>query len=326
VTEKTILGHAQIARLKDRTVDTSGERNLRTLVVVVAVSVAFCLSACGMYVPELQDIATGYTDSTPFVNDVVYNVTCEVRNAVHDLYADYAGRDEISFLDNWGAQIDLTLTVNENSSVAPATQFFPIGQPKNWMFNWGVNANVNPSATRTDTVSYFYSISELKNSPPCIWRPNGPMLLETDLKFKEWLYDAVGVKITGAASLPAGAAPAGGAASAPSGASGGTKPTNVLTHTVTFVLTTSGGVTPQWALRNASFIHVPVNLGRMRTNTMLVTLGPTAQAPTKDGKKGTTLQLAPTALNKALAQNIATAITNTLNNCGLLSTTGSPTC
>jgi hypothetical protein len=295
---------------------------LKTLGVVLAAFTAFGLSACGTYVPELQDFWSGYPDSLPYVNDIVDNTTCEVRDAVHDLYTRYAGQPEIAFLDNWGAQIDLTLTVNENSSVAPATQFFPIGQPKNWMFNWGVNANVNPSATRTDTVSYFYPISELKKYK-CPWRPSGAMLLESDLKFKEWLFDAVGLRITGVASLPTGAAPAGHAASAPSGPSGGTKPTNVLTHTVTFVLTTSGGVTPQWVLRNASFIHVPVNLGRIRTNTMLVTLGPTATTPTKEG---TTLQLAPTALNKALAQNIATAITNTLNNCGLLSTTGSPTC
>ena len=270
--------------------------------------------------PELQDFTSGYTDSLPYVNDVVTNIYCEVRDAVYYLYHSDYPHEQYAFLDNWGAQIDLTLTVNENSSVAPATQFFPIGQPKNWMFNWGVNANVNPSATRTDTVSYFYPISELKKYK-CPWRPSGGMLLESDLKFKEWLFDAVGLKITGEASLPAG-----GAASAPSAASGSAKPTNVLTHTVTFVLTTSGGVTPQWVLRNASFIHVPVNSGRIRTNTMLVTLGPTAPAPSKDGKKGTALQLAPTALNKALAQNIATAITNTLNNCGLLSTTGSPTC
>jgi hypothetical protein len=277
---------------------------LRTLGAVLAVSATLGLGACGTYVPELQDFWSGYPDSLPYVNDIVDNITCEVRDAVYDLYAGYAG-DQISFLDNWGAQIDLTLTVNENSSVAPTTQFFPIGQPKNWSFNWGVNANVNPSATRTETVSYFYLISELRKYK-CPWRPSGAMLLENDLKFKEWLFDAVGLKETNVAPLPASAA------SATSG-----KPTNVLTHTVTFVLTTSGGVTPQWALVNASFIHVPVNLGRMRTNTLLVTLGPTAPAPTKDGKKGATLQLAPTALNKALAQNIATAITNTLNNSGL---------
>jgi hypothetical protein len=285
---------------------------LRTLGTVLAAFTAFGLSACGTYVPELQDVWSGYPDSLPYVNDIVDNISCEVRDAVYDLYTGYAGHDEISFLDNWGAQIDLTLTVNENSSVAPATQFFPIGQPKNWSFNWGVNANVDPSATRTDTISYFYSISDLRKYK-CPWRPSGAMLLENDLKFKEWLFDAAGVGITKAAPLPAG---------------GGTsaKPTNVLTHTVTFVLTTSGGVSPQWALVNSAFVHVPLTFGRMRTNTMLVTLGPTAPAPTTDGKKGTTRQLAPTALNKALAQNIATAITNTLNNCGLSSTTGSSTC
>jgi hypothetical protein len=275
-----------------------GERNLKVFRSFLTASMALGLSACGTYVPELQDFG-GPTESLIYVNDVTTNVSCEVRDAVSGLYAQYEGYKEISFLDNWGAQIDLTLTVNENGSVAPATQFFPLGQPKNWKFNWGFNADISSSATRTDTVSYFYPISELKR--PCPWRPSGAMLLQSDLKFKEWLFDAVGLSITKEASLPAGG-----------GTSG--KPTNVLTHTVTFVLTTSGGVSPQWALVNSAFVHVPLTFGRMRTNTMLVTLGPTAPAPPADGKKGTTRQLAPTALNKALAQNIATAITNTLNN------------
>jgi hypothetical protein len=283
--------------------------------IILTAFTAFGVSACGTYVPEIQDFGSE-TQSLIYVDDVTTSVSCEVRDAVFDLYKDYRGSDQISFLDNWGAQIDLTLIVNENGSVAPATQFFPLGQPKNWKFNWGVNATVSSSATRTETVSYFYPISELKRYH-CPWRPNGAMLLENNLKFKEWLYDAVGLSITREASLPSGVATTHGVPA------GGTKPTNVLTHNVTFVLTTSGGVTPQWALVNSAFIHVPVNFGRVRTNTMLVTLGPTAPAPPSsndpktssgDSKKGTTLQLAPTALNMAQAQNTAIFITTTINN------------
>ena len=131
------------------------------------------------------------------------------------------------------------------------------------------------------------------------------MLLQSDLKFKDWLYDVVGIKKIALTPFPTGAA---------SVFSSIQKQSNVLTHTVTFVLTTSGGISPQWVLRNASFIHVPLSIGRMKTDTMLVTLGPTASAPTTDGKKGTTKQLAPTALNIAQSQNTAIFITNIINN------------
>jgi hypothetical protein len=276
---------------------------LRIINIALAVSTAFGLGSCGTYVPEIQD----FGDSTAgqiYVHDIVKNVYCEVRNAVYDLYHQEAGSKDISFLDKWGAQLDLTLTVNENGSVAPATQFFPLGQPKNWKFNWGFNATVGSSATRTETISFFYLISDLKQFP-CGPREDGPMLLQSDLKFKEWLYDAVDVDVTDVVSLPGTAKPS--ASSGPS-----TKSSNVLTHTVTFVLTTTGGVSPQWALVNTSFVHIPVSFGRVRTHTMLVTLGPTA--PTPDDKKGTTKQLAPTALNIAQAQNTAIFITTIINN------------
>jgi hypothetical protein len=173
------------------------------------------------------------------------------------------------------------------------------------MLNWGVNANVKTSATRTDTVSFFYTIKDLSKAK-CVWRPaNGAMLLQSDLKFKDWLYDVVAIRNWSLTPLPA---------KEESVFNSIQKQSNVLTHTVTFVLTTSGGISPQWVLRNASFIHVPLSIGRMKTDTMLVTLGPTATAPTTDGKKGTTKQLAPTALNIAQSQNTAIFITNIINN------------
>jgi hypothetical protein len=284
----------------------SKDRKVKSFGIVFAISTAFGLSACGTYVPDLQDFnsGVGYSSSLPYVIDITHSVSCEVRDAVYSLYHSEYPHEDIAFLDDWGAQVDLTLAVNENGSVAPATQFFPIGQPKNWMFNWGVNANVNTSATRTDTVSFFYTIKDLAKAK-CAWRPtNGGMLIQSDLKFRDWLYDVVGIKKIGLTPVPTGEA---------SVFSSIQKQSNVLTHTVTFVLTTSGGISPQWVLRNASFIHVPVSIGRMKTDTMLVTLGPTASAPT-DGKKGTTKQLAPTALNIAQSQNTAIFITNIINN------------
>jgi len=283
----------------------SKDRKVKSFGIVFAISIAFGLTACGTYVPDLQDVETGYSDSTPYVTDIAHSISCEVRDAIYSLYHSDNEKKIYDFLDDWGAQIDLTLAVNESGSVAPATQFFPIGQPKNWMFNWGVNASLNTSATRTDTVSFFYTIKDLSKAK-CVWRPpNGVMLLQSDLKFKDWLYDVVAIRNWSLTPLPAKEG---------SVFSSIQKQSNVLTHTVTFLLTTSGGISPQWVLRNASFIHVPLGIGRMKTDTMLVTLGPTATAPPTDGKKGTAKQLAPTALNIAQSQNTAIFITNIINN------------
>ena len=129
-------------------VNTKGERTLRKLGIALAVTAASGLSACGTLVPEIQDFGNAYT-STFLVDDIGQSVTCEVRDAFIALYNTYPP-DDVSWLDNWGAQIDLTLTVNEDLSVVPATQFFPIGQSKNWKFNWGINGTLNSSATRTE--------------------------------------------------------------------------------------------------------------------------------------------------------------------------------
>ena len=64
-----------------------GERNLRLLGIVLAVFVAIGLSACGTYVRELQDVWSGFTGPLlPYVNDIVDNIICEVRDAVRDLF------------------------------------------------------------------------------------------------------------------------------------------------------------------------------------------------------------------------------------------------
>jgi hypothetical protein len=124
---------------------------------------AVVLSACGTYVLEIQD----FGDSTAgliYVHNIVLNIDCEVRNAVYDLYKQEAGSKDIAFLDNWGAQMDLTLAVNEMGQVVPDSTFLPLGQPKNWIFNWGIGATLSSSATRTDKLSFFYLVSDLKNS------------------------------------------------------------------------------------------------------------------------------------------------------------------
>jgi hypothetical protein len=116
--------------------------------------------------------------------------------------------------------------------------------------------------------------------------------LQSDLKLKEWLYDAVDLNLTDVVKFPAKNSP------------------NVLSHEVQFELITSGTVSPTWKIVTANPVAVPVTAKRDRTHTLQITMGPTAAAPTdpNNPKKGNTLQLAPVAAAAALAGNIGIAV------------------
>jgi len=155
------------------------------------------LGGCGTYVPEIQDFGDSKKGDISeagqvYVGQIVSNIRCEVRNAVFDLYQqeakvpDERGLKQISFLDTWGVQITLNLTVDEKGVVAPTTNFIPLAQPKNWIFNYGLGAAVSSEAQRVDKVSFLYLVSDLKKFA-CLQRQDGPFLLESDLKLKEWL-------------------------------------------------------------------------------------------------------------------------------------------
>jgi hypothetical protein len=127
------------------------------------------VSGCGTYVPEIQDVWRGDADGgRVYVRDIVENVRCNVSKAFRDLYDQEAtipnerGLKDIAFLNDWGAQITLNLTVDEQGAVSPTGNLTPIGQPKNWIFNLGLGGSISSEAQRVDKVSYIYMISDLR--------------------------------------------------------------------------------------------------------------------------------------------------------------------
>ena len=131
---------------------------------------------------------------------------------------------------------------------------------------------------------------------PCS-NQNG-ILIENDLKLREWLY---------AVMLPA--FPQGGivpdySGSLASEAKASKK--DVITHEVTFVILYNGNVTPSWKL-----VNVSVNQGSMpflsaqrsRTQDLLISMGPTA-----DGQPSIAVQ------NATLASQIGIAVANAIRN------------
>ena len=151
-------------------------------------------------------------------------------------------------------------------------------------------------------VSFIYSIPDLRKYR-CQTRPDGFFLEASDLKFKEWLYDAVELKGQELVALPTDAS--------------GPLKQNVLNYEVKFDVVTSGTVSPGWKLVNAT-----INQGgtfftarRERTHDLQITLGPAATTPVnpKDPKGPKILQLSTAAANTALAGEIGTAVANAVS-------------
>jgi hypothetical protein len=88
------------------------------------------MSGCGTYVPGLQE---SYDPQNPqtMVDAIVSNVQCEVQSAVQFLILDdqdavvaaaalgKVQKPSLTWLKKWAAQVTLTLTVDEKSSLNP---------------------------------------------------------------------------------------------------------------------------------------------------------------------------------------------------------------
>src|SRR4051794_1850684 len=129
------------------------------LITLSFVLLSLLLSGCGLRVPEIQEIGDR-TESNKFVQAILTNVTCEVRDATNDLREAYPNG---TFLDDWGIQTTLTLTNDEKGGIAPSVLWSPIGSAAN-LFTVAGALNFSADATRTNKINGYYLVSELQNA------------------------------------------------------------------------------------------------------------------------------------------------------------------
>ena len=91
--------------------------------ILLAIATAY-VSGCGLYVPEIQDFGD-QTTGQQLVQSIIYNITCEVQDAIDDIYNNPDHPRKSTFLDTWGAQIALSLQVEEKSSANPVVNWLP---------------------------------------------------------------------------------------------------------------------------------------------------------------------------------------------------------
>ena len=255
-------------------------------------AVCLLLTACGTYVPDIQEFWGTSDDTKHKVTKVAGQVVCELRRAVQKVVTDAPPefvqtpgapppplrRDLKWFINKWAVQVTLNLIVVENSALTPGVSLnnvyrsgittFPgaaaVTTPQS--LSIGMGGTASSTATRNDKLNMFFTVRELLYGTPsvektCIPPPtNADLFLQSDLKIYDWL---------SAALLPYGA-------DIINYANNSTAQ-NAITHDIKFEIVSSGNINPQWKLVRVSANTSPMLLaaGRDRTQELIITFGPT---------------------------------------------------
>jgi hypothetical protein len=242
-------------------------RSLGARRFVVPLAAGLLVGGCGLFVPELQEsIPHGGQPSEQeglegqaFVNSIVFNVTCEVRDAIVQFYRDYP---DGLFLNTWGVQVTLSLQVEEKSSANPNVNWLP-PSPATSIFNFNFGLTGSADATRIDKINWFLPVSQFRGKKACgNERPSGVFILESDLRLKEWLYDAINATRTRNIDF--------------SNEANGPFKQNVLSHEVKFEVISAANAIPGWKLVQATINQSGTGLttSRDRTHDLTITFGP----------------------------------------------------
>jgi hypothetical protein len=235
------------------------------------------IGGCGLYVPEFQEFPADKVTGQQLVQSIVYNVTCEVQDAIDKVYNNKDHPVKHTFLDTWGVQITLSLQVEEKSSVNPVVSWMPPSAPSS-IFTLGVGGLLSADATRQDKVNSYFTVQQIRDLGPCDpkTRPGGLLLMQSNLGLDEWLYSNLTAGDTGEINYA-------------TDYSDGPLKQNVLSHEVKFDVTNSGNITPAWKLTRLSINQSGTfaSATRDRTNDLTITMGPTVPTPKpKLDKKG----------------------------------------
>jgi hypothetical protein len=243
----------------------------------------------------------------------------------------------LDWLRKWAAQAILTLTIDEKTTLNPGLSLNTIFKNDLKKFvngtvttpqssAWAFGATASADATRKETLSWYidfadfagksakarmemrkarierdrlYNLARISGAatPDSACGNQNGILIQGDLKFREWLY---------AALLPAfvqGGIISDYAASLAAEAKASKK--DVLSHQITFVILYSGSINPSWKLVNVSIDQSSTLFNTQRTSTqdLIITLGPSVNgAPSQSAQ------------NAALASQIGLAVANAIRN------------
>jgi hypothetical protein len=289
------------------------------------------LGGCGLVVPEKNPLEPDTLDKNDlssggkYEDRIVRHIFCETAVGLWKAYEHVKAQDQpkipgpaelikLPWLRDWGTAITLAITAEDQSGLNPGlsltTPFanriftFPTGgnvtSPQS--FSLGIGGSATANATRTETIQFTYTnvgllmaansfLSEQPDGEAC--KAESGVLIESDLKIWEFIYDKAVIAATGNA-----------AAYVPVEVKTGSKLVkgqpvpeyktvdytihsswplyNTFTENITFTTTFGGNVTPTWKLARVSANSSGNFLSATRTNTnqLTITLGPIQNPPT----------------------------------------------
>lgn len=256
---------------------------------------ATCLTACGTYVPDIQEFWGAPKDATIKVNKIAGQVTCELHKAVQQVFHDNATRtgsyprfeaepgqtppkyQTLEWFDSWVVQVNLKLNIVEDTSLTPgvslntvmpsAVTTFPgaaaVTTPQSYAT--GLGATLSSTATRTDQLNMFFTVHELRGGRsarelPCTTSPaRADFFVQSDLKIYDWLSAALLPQYTDIVDIGAN-----------------TSAQNTIIHDIKFEIVSDGSVDPTWKLVRVSANTSPnlLSAGRDRTQELIITFSP----------------------------------------------------
>jgi hypothetical protein len=259
----------------------------------LGVLVAAHLTACGTYVPDIQEFWGTPEDASIKVNKIAGQVVCELHRAVQQVYQDNLTNypiyepspghsppkhHNLDWFDKWSAQVNLKLNIIEDTDLTPGATLntvypgyvtgFP-GKPAvstGQSYATGFGATLTDTATRTDQLNMFFSVKELKADGKsalnlsCVPPPtNADLFIQSDLKLYDWLSAALLPEYSDIIDIGAN-----------------TSPQNTIIHDIKFEIVTDATANASWKL-----VHISANtspnllaVGRDRTQELIITFAP----------------------------------------------------
>jgi hypothetical protein len=231
------------------------------------------LCGCGTTVPSVREWPnTSPLDEETMVQEIVRSVRCELRTSItriilqdqSDARRRVSGKRYTDFLNGWGVEVALNLTVVEKGSVSPTVLLTPPSIPT---FTLSGGLSGSSEATRIEKMNTFYTIKQLfrPGQPRCERSDGnwyGSLLIASDLHLYTMLESRIGVAALDYADLP------------------GAGDKNVLSENISFKLETTGNVNPSWKLVRAT-VNPSGNLfsaSRDNTQELVITFGPIDRA------------------------------------------------
>lgn len=235
---------------------------------ILSLTCALALCGCGTYVPNIRPLSYSPTDGIELVRGITQSIECELRRAVVEVIdADIRvaalnqGIRSAPWIDGWGVQLALTLTMVENSGATPGVGIrLPTVTDPTPNVILGGSAPLTAKATRRLALNYYYLVADLYQLGICTEDtiaslPNGSRLIRSDLKIGEWLL---------AQTLAAG-----------TGAIPVSRTTNALTQRIDFVATYGAAVNANFPSISSTVnaITLSTSAGRTSSHSVIMTFG-----------------------------------------------------